>query len=114
MKNIIIEIIHAPYQLLDRARVGLELAMGLSAFDHQVSVLVTGQGLVNFQAITDTPAEAYHKTFAALPLYDVALCVKQTEAIKNNLAETLPNEVMQLSDQEIAAIKQQADMVLCP
>ena len=113
MKRIVIEIIHAPYQTDNRARVGLELAMGLSAFDHQVSVLLTGQSIKNLQDIPDAPQEAYHKTFLALALYDVALWVNKTEISKAGLAD-LPSEVKVLSDQDIAAMKQQADIILSP
>ena len=114
MKNIVIEVTHAPYQAEDRARIGLGLAMGLSAFEHQVSVILAGDGLRNLQDIVNPPADAYHKTFAALPLYDITLYINAAEAIKNNLTGTLLSEAIQSSHQELAALKQQADILLCP
>jgi len=114
MRCIVIEINHAPYKTGDRARIGLELAMGLSAFDHQVSVLLIGNGIENLCSGTDTQPEAYHKTFTALPLYDVALCFSKTDAKRHSLTKPLPSAVIALSDKDIAIMKQQADIVLCP
>jgi len=114
MKCFVIEITHAPYQTGDRARIGLELAMGLSAFDHQVSVLLIGNGIANLCASTDPPPEPYHKTFTALPLYDVTLCFRKTDVKRHRLTEPLPNDAIALSDKDITIMKQQADIVLCP